>query len=614
MRFPPQFLDRIRQHYRLSEVIGRRMEIKRRGREYQGLCPFHNEKTPSFTVNDEKGFYHCFGCHAHGDVIGFVKEYDGLSYVQAVESLAREAGMELPKINPEQRRQMERSDQLFQVMEKATNWFGQQLQRAGGAGAKEYLTRRGLSDETLSMFRIGYAPSERDSLMRASMQAGVTEKDLKDVGLLTTPDNGNSYDKFRGRIIFPIRDITGRVVAFGGRLIEEHDKAPKYLNSPETILFHKSDILYNADQARIAAAREGSIIVGEGYMDVIALAQAGFQHAVAPLGTAVTENHIRLLWQLADEPIFCLDADNAGQRAMLRVMELALPHLKPGKSLNFCELPTGEDPDSLIRGRGKEAMQMALDSAVPLSDMLWRTYVGEKKLNTPEQRAGAEQAILRAIDRIQDAVVRKAYVEEIKKRLWESTRGRSPVASSKIPQSRASASLMASLPKENPELWQRARRQQQLIAIVSLCPAMLEDADREDMLASMQCSDNQWESIRAAMMEAHAEEVQTRASMQNAVSRIAGSEALETLTRECIANTTMLGLMKQDEQEGRMLAEHYYRVICNQLQQVALEEELRLIEGQLHLDDEASQRYFQLQQQLRQVRANDQLLNDELSS
>ncbi|MFO1241859.1 MAG: DNA primase [Rickettsiales bacterium] len=420
MRYPSQFLDRLKGHFRISEIIGKRISIKRAGREFHALCPFHNEKTPSFTINDDKGFYHCFGCGAHGDVIGFLKDYEKISYRDAIERLAREAGMALPELTPRMQEEMERSDRLYEVMDAAAGWFTQQLRRTTGSGAMDYIRRRGIEEETITQFRLGFAPAQRTALKDALMQRGISEALLKEAGLLTTPDEGSSYDKFRGRVIFPIRDSSGRVIAFGGRQLEAHENSPKYLNSPETPIFKKGMMLYNADQARREAAHTGLLLVVEGYMDAIMLYQAGFKTAVAPLGTAVTPEHLQILWRMVDTPVFCLDGDRAGERAMQRVADMALPLIKPSKSVKFAILPEGEDPDSLVHKQGKKAMERILASAIPLVDVIWHQHYAGVKLMTPEERAGAERNLFAAIQGIQDGSVQHSYKQEMKDRLWQA--------------------------------------------------------------------------------------------------------------------------------------------------------------------------------------------------
>ena len=371
MAFTPQFLDELRGRLTLSDYVGKRVRLQKKGREHLGLCPFHNEKTPSFTVNDSKAFYHCFGCGAHGSAIDWVMQMEGLSFPEAVERLAGDAGMAVPQSTPEEQARAKRAKSLYDANEAACAWFQKQLYQGDGAAALDYLRGRGLTEETISRFRLGFAPERKNALGQALQADGFTEEMLIEAGLIARPDDGRApYDRFRGRVIFPITDRRGRVIAFGGRIMEDREGIAKYLNSPETPLFHKGQTLYALALAREAAAKDAEVIVTEGYMDVIALHQAGFGGAVAPLGTAVTEAHIQALWRLAPEPVLCFDGDNAGQRAAHRAAERALPLLAPGRSLRFAILPAGEDPDSLLQAGGLAAMDTVLGAARPMVDVL----------------------------------------------------------------------------------------------------------------------------------------------------------------------------------------------------------------------------------------------------
>ena len=427
MAFPPRFLDEIRARTGLAETIGRRVKLTRRGREHTGLCPFHNEKTPSFTVNEEKGFYHCFGCGAHGDVIGFVMRTGGTPFPEAVERLAAEAGLEVPVQSPEERVREERRAGLTDIMEAAADWYGAELQAPEGRAALDYLRRRGLDDKTIATFRLGFAPEGGGNVKQAleSRMSSVTGgrqielATLIEAGLLRTSDDDRApYPFFRNRVLFPITDRRGRVVAFGGRLMGEA-KAAKYINSPDTPLFHKSRTLYNLADARRAAYDGEPLIVAEGYMDVIALVRAGFRGGVAPLGTALTELQLAELWRYTPEPILCFDGDEAGRRAAARAAVRTLPLLTPGKSLRFALLRPGEDPDSLIAKDGKKAMQAALDQARPLADVIWDLEVGLKPVDTPEQRADLDQRLDKAARGIADSRVQSYYRNEFRTRLWE---------------------------------------------------------------------------------------------------------------------------------------------------------------------------------------------------
>ena len=418
MAFPSHFLDEIRTRVSLADIIGRRVKLTRRGREWLGLCPFHNEKTPSFTVNEDKGFYHCFGCQAHGSAFDFVMQQEGLSFPEAVEKLAAEIGMKVPARSPEAEAREEARATLFDAMAFAAEWFEGRLATGSGRDAKEYLKGRGLTDETIREFRLGYAPKGRTTFKEASLARSFTEKQLIDCGLLVTPrDGGETFDRFRDRITFPITDTRGRVVAFGGRALGE--ARAKYLNSPETPLFQKGRLLYNLAHARSAIRDRESVIVAEGYMDVIALHQAGFPNTVAPLGTAVTEDQLGLLWRFAPEPILCFDGDAAGWSAAGRVADRALPLLRSGHSLRFTLLPTGEDPDSLVTSKGAEAFRQLLLNATPLSDLLWQIAMQDRTLDTPERRAGFANDIRALVTRIEDRQVKAFYERHFRARLEE---------------------------------------------------------------------------------------------------------------------------------------------------------------------------------------------------
>lgn len=416
MAFPPQFLDELRARLPVSEVVGRKVRLARKGREHSGLCPFHNEKTPSFTVNDDKAFYHCFGCGVHGDVITFVMETEGLSFPEAVERLAAQAGLQVPQSSPQERERTKVRNSLYDVVEAVCAWYADNLQQAGGRAALAYLRGRGFTDETIARFRLGYAPDGRGRLLQAMEAKGIRKDQLAEAGLIKLPEGGgDARDYFFNRVMFPITDGRGRVIAFGGRILGEGQ--PKYLNSPETPLFHKGRNLYNFAMAREAAHDLGTVIVAEGYTDVIALAQAGLPNAVAPLGTAVTEEQIALLWRVADEPVLCFDGDTAGERAALRAAERAMPLLKPGKTLRFMGLPTGEDPDSLVQSRGAEGFRRLMEGARQLADVVWQTETAAARHDTPERRADLERRINMRIAAIADDGVKYHYQQSFRQRL-----------------------------------------------------------------------------------------------------------------------------------------------------------------------------------------------------
>lgn len=425
MALPPQFLDEIRARLSLSSVIGRTVKLIKAGREYKACCPFHKEKTPSFTVNDEKGFYHCFGCGAHGDVFTYEMETGGLSFREAVDKLAAQAGLEVPRETPQAREEARRRADLYEVVEAACRYFESQLRLPAGKEGMAYLRRRGLDDATIAHFRLGWAPAappgQPGPLRAALAREGIDDGQLVEAGLLKRRDDGSLYDYFRERVLFPITDKRGRVIAFGGRILT--DAQPKYLNSPDTPLFHKGSVLYGLAQAREAAAHKGEIIVTEGYMDVIALARAGFPQSVAPLGTALTETQIEELWKLVDEPLLCFDGDAAGQRAAARAADRALPILRPGKSLRFALVPGGQDPDDLIRDAGPQAMRDVLEAARPLLDVLWSQALEGRGLETPERRAALEADLDALVQRITDRAVQSHYRSAVRDRLWQLFRG-----------------------------------------------------------------------------------------------------------------------------------------------------------------------------------------------
>ncbi len=427
MRYSPQFLDEIRARLSVSDVVGRSVKLQRRGREFVGLSPFNPEKTPSFTVNDQKGFYHCFSSGNHGDIFGFLMETQGLSFTETVERLAADAGLDLPKADPQEAQRAKEYQGLHEIMELAAKYFEARLQATGGAGARGYLSDRGISDRALQTFRIGYAPPGRHELKNYLADQGVSADDMAKVGLVISGDDiPVSYDRFRDRVMFPIADLRGRVVGFGGRALQE-DVPAKYLNSPETPLFHKGALLYNGKTARQTAHDKGTVVVVEGYMDVVAMALAGYHNVVAPLGTALTEDQLRLLWRMADEPILCFDGDRAGIKAAYRAIDLALPRLEPGKSMRFAALPEGQDPDDLIRDEGPGAIEAVLQRADALIDILWRREVSDQNLNIPERRAAFEDRLRNIVREISDPGVRRHYGHAIADRLsklWGQETGR----------------------------------------------------------------------------------------------------------------------------------------------------------------------------------------------
>lgn len=413
MTLTPQWLDELRSRVTLSTLIGRTVKVTRAGREYKACCPFHNEKTPSFTINDEKGFYHCFGCSAHGDAIRWMTDQRGLSFMDAVKELAAEAGMEVPAADPRAAKKAEEAASLRDVVQAAADWFTQQLDSSNGAPARDYLTKREISDATRRAFGFGLAPDSRSALKEALKKFPTAM--LVESGMLISVEDKEPYDRFRGRLMIPIRDARGRVIAFGGRILG--DGEPKYLNSPDTPLFDKGRTLYNLDKASPASRQTDRIIVVEGYMDVIALAEAGIADAVAPLGTALTEAQLGLIWRMVPVPILCFDGDAAGQKAAMRAAARALPLLRPGFSLAFATLPAGQDPDDIVRARGAGGFNALLDETQPLVERLWAHEVAATPLATPEDRAALKSRLMALTDDIQDADVRHHYREAFRERL-----------------------------------------------------------------------------------------------------------------------------------------------------------------------------------------------------
>jgi DNA primase len=419
MRFPPTLLDEIRARLPVSQVVGRRVQLKRAGREYKGLSPFKTERTPSFTVNDQKGFYHCFATGEHGDIFTFLMKTEGLDFPEAVERLAQEAGVPMPKAGPRDAAAEDQRTRLYQLLAASAAFFERQLAGPQGQVARQYLARRGLNAEGIARFKLGYAPKGRSALKEHLAQAGFTAADMAASGMLIAGnDIPVSYDRFYHRIMFPIADMKGRTIAFGGRALDP-EAAAKYLNSPETPLFHKGANLYNAHNARGPAHDKGRIVVVEGYMDVIAMALAGFPETVAPLGTALTDDQIKLLWRMANEPTLCFDGDAAGHKAAFRAVETVLPHLKPGFSLQFVFLDNGLDPDDFVRQHGSDAMRHMLeDKAQALFDVLMKR---EESLGppavTPEQQAALEARLKRLVGNIADPDVKARYSQELRETL-----------------------------------------------------------------------------------------------------------------------------------------------------------------------------------------------------
>jgi len=417
MRFPPSFLEEIKARLPVSEVVRRRVKLTKAGREWKGLSPFNSEKTPSFTVNDQKGFYHCFSSSNHGNIFDFVMATEGLSFPEAVERLASDAGLPMPVVTRESQEQEEKRAGLHELIEAACVFFEKQLHERIGQKARAYIETRGLTRDTQRQFRIGYSPGEKYALRDHLAGKGFAVEAMAEAGLLIHgEDIAVPYDRFRDRLMFPICDRSGRVIAFGGRTLDK-DGQPKYLNSPETPLFHKGAILYNHHQARKAAHDAGRVIVVEGYVDVISMAQAGIGFCVAPLGTALTPDQCQLLWKMGEEPILCFDGDKAGRKAAFRAFDMALPLIGEGRSLRFALLPEGQDPDDLARSGGKSTVEAAIGDGLPLVDMMWMRETEGVSFDTPERRAALHRRLSELTRQIPDETLKHYYRAEIKTRL-----------------------------------------------------------------------------------------------------------------------------------------------------------------------------------------------------
>ena len=497
MAFPPGLLDELRSRISLSGLISRRVKLVRRGREFAGLCPFHHEKTPSFYVVEDKSFFHCFGCGAHGDVVGFAMRADNLDFIEAVEKLAEEAGLAVPQATPQERERAQRQKTLLEATEAAAAFYEERLWAPAGARACEYLQGRGLDPEAIRSFRLGWAPDDRQALRRA-LKPEFPDPLLIEAGLLRLPPEGEPSDYFRSRVMFPIGDRAGRVIAFGGRVLG--DGRPKYLNSPDSAIFEKGRVLYGWSAARAAAIRDAEAggpgaIVTEGYMDVIALHRAGFATAVAPLGTALTEFQMSELWRLAPEPILCFDGDAAGQRAAIRAMQRALPLLRPGQSLRFASLPSGEDPDSIIRTAGRLGFEQILAAARPLSTMLWESELGASRFDTPERRADLERRLMEHVGLIADRSVQAEYRRFLRDRLFGLGRSVRPGARSTL---RPCPSFVRDGPEPPPRSGGRIQREN-LLRMVLHFPCLIDGVAEE--LAALEMPEPELDSLRRRILE-----------------------------------------------------------------------------------------------------------------
>ena len=531
MSLPPGFLDDLRTRTSLSQVVGRKvMWDTRKSNQAKGdmwaPCPFHQEKSASFHVDDSKGFYYCFGCHAKGDAISFIRETENVGFIEAIEILAQEAGMPVPKRDPHAQEKSEQRSELTDVMEQAVQFYRLQLKTAPASEARAYLARRGLSEAIQDRFDMGFAPDVRQGLLQHLTAKGVTHDQLVAAGLCARPEDGGApYDRFRGRILFPIRDARGRCIALGGRSLDPNARA-KYLNSPETVLFDKGRNLYHLKPAREAAGKGQPLIVAEGYMDVIALVEAGFGAAVAPLGTAVTEHQLALLWRIAPEPIIALDGDTAGLRAAYRVIDLALPLLEAGQSLRFAVMPEGQDPDDVIRAGGPSALQTLLDKAMPMVDLLWQREIQGKVFDSPERRAMLDKGLREKIAMIRDPSIRSHYGSAIKELRWALFgTGRQQLWSGqwgkKVKIDALSTTKQSALAQAADHVPGRLREAVILAALVK-APALV--AEFQEPLESLACSDPRHRQIQTILLS---QTVAPAEKMLGAIEAAFGSSELQ---------------------------------------------------------------------------------------
>jgi DNA primase len=496
MRFPPSFLDELRARLPVSEVVGRRVKLKRAGREWKGISPFNKERTPSFTVNDQKGFFHDFSSGKHGDIFDFLVETEGLTFPEAVEQLASMAGLQLPVTSQAAEAEEQRRRSLYDVLELATKFFEATLASKLGAKARGYLADRGLLQSTQVEFRLGYAPSDRAALREYLGGQGVSVDDMIAVGLLISGDDiPVPFDRFRDRVIIPIHDKQGRVIGFGGRTLSD-DVQPKYLNSPETSLFHKGTTVFNFHRARKAAHDEGSVIVVEGYMDAIAIYQAGIKGVVASMGTAFTEEQINALWRLSPEPVVCFDADRAGVAAAHRAIERILPELKVGRTFRFALLHDEKDPDDLIREKGIDAFKGVLAGSLPIWDVLWERETATANVRTPDGQANLEHKLKSIVRTIKDTLVRTAYERIARTQLanlfWQAGRAkREPFEGSA---QRGFAKTELKIPREG----RRHGLQKVLLGLLVHFPDFLDE--KADVITQVTFSD-ELEEFRVALYD-----------------------------------------------------------------------------------------------------------------
>ncbi len=533
MSLPPGFLDELRTRLSLGQVVGRKVVWDAR-KSNQGKgdlwapCPFHHEKTASFHVDDRKGYYYCFGCHAKGDAISFVKDTENVSFIEAVEILANEAGLQMPARDPKAQEKADRRTQLSEVMEHALQFFRLQLRTGAAAPAREYLeTKRGLDSNAQDRWQIGFAPDAWQGLWDHLKSKEIADDLILGAGLAKPSQKGGKpYDTFRNRIMFPIRDPRGRCVAFGGRAMDPNDSA-KYLNSPETELFDKGRNLYNHAPARTAAGKGQALLVAEGYMDVIALSEHGFEAAVAPLGTAITESQLQMLWRIAPEPIIALDGDTAGLRAAMRLIDLALPLLEAGQSLRFALMPEGLDPDDLLKSKGPSALQSLIDDAIPMVRLLWKRETEDKVFDSPERKAALDKALREKIKLIKDPSIRQHYGAEIKDLRWQLFNPRRPYQARrawKAPETAQATTKSSVLARAQNDAELEHMRAGVVLAALVTAPQLTDEF--EGALENLFCRDQTHQALRDLILRHWTE---GEVVLREKISGVLGSNALENL-------------------------------------------------------------------------------------